>query len=79
MIYPLSFFRDKDNKAAREFAEEYGLEATENHHLTAEGLIAKMYEWNESEHEVEAYVYDLTKKELESMGYKMPKDIRRVK
>jgi len=78
MIYPVSFFKDKDNKALMERVETEGLMDIENEDLTPEGLIAKMYEWDESEHGVEAGIYDLTKKELEEVGYLMPWDIRRI-
>lgn len=59
-------------------AEEVGLMDMENEDLTAEGLLAKMYEWDESEHGVDAYIYDETKKDLESHGASMPEDIRRI-
>jgi hypothetical protein len=73
------YFIDKSNNSLIKHAKEYGLCSIENHHLTAEGLIAKMYEWDESEHGVEKYIYDLTKKDLKKLGAEMPKDIRRIK
>lgn len=73
--YPSKYFK---NPEYVEKAELFSLTDIENGDLTPEGLIAKMYVWQESEHEVEAYVYDMTKKELESAGYKMPKDIIRA-
>lgn len=61
------------NKAKRD-----GLIAIENEDLTILGLIAKMYEWDEMEHGVPSYIYDMTEKELESQGEEMPEDIRRI-
>jgi len=58
-------------------AEYYGLVDIENENLTPEGLIQKMIEWDEGEHGVEEYIYDMTKKDLERQGYKMPDYIRR--
>jgi len=66
------------NDEARKRAEESGLIDTENENLTVDGLIAKMREWNESEHGVSAGVYDTTKKQIEDGGGKMPEDIKRL-
>ncbi len=78
MIYPVSFFKDKDNKALMERVETEGLMDIENEDLTPEGLIAKMYEWDESEHGVDSYNYELAEKELAKAGMTMPRDIRKI-
>jgi len=69
----------KPFKYTLEELEDIGLTAIENHHLTPFGLIKKMEVWDEAEHGVEAYVYDLTKKDLAKYGIEMPKHIRRIK
>lgn len=58
--------------------EDVDLTSVENEDLTIEGIIEKMYQWDESEHGVNAHIYDETKKDLESQGAKMPEDIRRI-
>ncbi|MDO8302264.1 MAG: hypothetical protein Q7T18_03390 [Sedimentisphaerales bacterium] len=60
-------------------ANLFGLTSIENFDLTLKGLIAKMKEWQKEHNGVEAYVYDLTEKELKRRGSKMPKHIKRVK
>lgn len=59
--------------------EAYGILDIENEDLTPVGLIKKMEVWDEGEHGVEAYVYDITKRQLQRDGFKMPKEIRRIK
>ena len=59
-------------------AKLFGLTSIENEDLTLKGLIAKMIEWDEQEHGVEAYIYDMTKKDIENLGGQMPNHIRRV-
>ena len=78
MVYPVSFFKDWGNKALMERAETEGLIDIENEDLTPEGLIAKMYEWDESEHGIDTYNYELVEKELAKAGVKMPTDIRKI-
>lgn len=72
-----SYFIDPNPDIIKK-AETYGLMDIENEDLTPEGLIQKMIIWDEGEHGVEAYVYDITKRQLEDQGYKMPDDIRRI-
>lgn len=69
----------KPNTFTLEELEDLGLTAIENHHLTPMGLIKKMEVWDEADHGVEAYVYDLTKRDLAKYGVEMPKHIRRIK
>ena len=59
-------------------AQEYGLDDIENEDLSIAGLQEKMRVWDEKEHGVEAYIYDMTAKELIARGSKMPDDIRRL-
>ncbi len=70
-----NFFKDPEVAKAH---EDIDLCAVENEDLTVEGLIEKMYQWDESEHGVDEYIYDETKKDLEAQGAKMPDDIRRI-
>ena len=72
-----SYFIDPNPDIIKK-AETYGLMDIENEDLTPEGLIQKMIIWDEGEHGVEEYVYDITKRQLEDQGYKMPDDIRRI-
>jgi len=74
--YPDTYFEDVGFANSDNVSE--GLVSVENYFLTPEGLIAKMREWQESEHGVEAWAYDLMKKDLERKGYDVPKDIVRV-
>ena len=60
-------------------ANRWGLTSIENEDLTLDGLIAKMKEWNKEHNGVEAYIYDMTEKELKRRGSKMPRNIKRVK
>jgi len=77
----LIYFASPKNclKSLLEDYDEFGITAIENHHLSPVGLIKKMLVWDEAEHGVEAYIYDLTKKELERLGFHIPKEIRRIK
>jgi hypothetical protein len=78
--YPDSHFAgSKERISEVKGRAEEGLMNVENSDLSAEGLKAKMKEWDESEHGVEASIYDATKKQLEALGDKMPKDIFRIK
>ena len=72
------YFKEPSDDLKEGFST-YGLCGIENHHLTLIGLIEKMYEWDENEHGVEAYIYDETKKDIEKLGGEMPKSIRRIK
>jgi len=73
--FPKSYFSNKD---AQGKAESGGLMEVENADLTSLGLKAKMKEWDESEHGVEASIYDATSKQLKEFGQEMPKEIRRI-
>lgn len=71
----------KDPEVAKDHEEGHMISdlcAIENEELTVEGLIEKMHQWDESEHGVNSYIYDETKKDLESQGAEMPKSIRRI-
>ena len=70
-------FKDTDVYEEYNVANE-GLVGIENHHLTKKGLIAKMRVWDESEHGVEAFIYDITETEIKKLGGTMPNDIRRI-
>ena len=74
-----NYFRKPSTRYSFETAQEYGLSGIENHHLTLEGLLAKMREWNRVEGGVEEYIYDITNKEIVKLGGKMPAEIRRIK
>jgi len=73
--YPVYFFNRQETK---ERADAEGLIAVENTDLTADGLIAKMLEWDEAEHGVPANIYDMTADTLRQAGKEMPKEIRRI-
>jgi hypothetical protein len=73
--YPVYFFNQQETK---ERADQNGLMDIENSQLTADGLIAKMLEWDESEHGVPANIYDMTADEIRRAGKEMPKEIRRI-
>lgn len=75
MAYAKCLFK---NEEVIEKADEFGLTAIENEDLTLAGLIAKMIQWDEQEHGVEAYIYDMTKKDIENLGGKMPENVRRL-
>ena len=60
-------------------ANLFGLTSIENFDLTLKGLIAKIKEWNKENNGVEAYIFDMTEKELKRRGSKMPSNIKRVK
>ena len=60
-------------------ANRFGLTSIENEDLSTTGLIAKMKEWNKEYNGVEAYIYDMTARELKRRGSKMPRNIKRVK
>jgi hypothetical protein len=72
--YEKSYFK---NPGVEADAEEEDLRSIKNDDLTGEGIIAKMKETQEEEGGVDADVYDQSKKDLESMGLEMPKDIKR--
>jgi len=78
--YPFAYFKGsrEQKQFLKEKADEWGLKDIENEDLTPKGLIQKMIIWDEGEHGVEAYYYDMAKKQLEEQGYKMPKEIRRT-
>ncbi len=73
--YPINFFKHSSHKF---IADSESLVTIENENLTLKGLIAKAYEWDEQYHGVELYIYNLLKKDIEKLGGKMPKDIRKL-
>lgn len=75
MAYAKCLFK---NEEVIEKADMFGLTSIENEDLTMAGLIAKMIVWDEAHHGVEAYIYDMTKKQIEDMGGYMPESIRRI-
>jgi hypothetical protein len=75
MIYPKRYFTRSEVIVK---AETWGLTSIENGDLTLDGLIAKMYAWDEGNHGVEAFIYDMTKRDIEEAGGVMPEDIRRL-
>jgi hypothetical protein len=73
--YPKYFFNQQETK---EKADREGLIAIENEELTADGLIAKMLEYDEQEHGVPADIYDNAADTIRRAGKEMPKAIRRL-
>jgi len=71
--YPSKYFLER--KVIQK-ANRFGLTDIENGYLTTAGLIAKMKEWQKKYGGVDKYVYDLTEKDLQERGSKMPKEIR---
>jgi len=72
--YPSKYFLRKD---VIKKANLFGLTDIENEDLTTAGLIAKMREWQKKYGGVDDYVYDLTAKDLQARGSKMPMEISR--
>lgn len=72
--YPSKYF---SNPTVRSKAESYGLMDVENEDLTVMGLIAKLEEWQEAEHGVDAFIYDQAAKTLMKHGHRMPPGITR--
>lgn len=70
--YQKSYFK---NPGVEADAEEEDLRSIKNDDLTGEGIIAKMKETQEEEGGVVVELYNSTKKDLEAMGLKMPKEI----
>jgi len=73
--YPTSYFNRSGVKGR---ADALGLMDVENEDLTAAGLKAKLVEWDEVEHGVPSWLYNMTKKQLREMGERMPSGIRRA-
>lgn len=74
--YPKNFFK---RSSVISKANQFGLIDIENEDLTLKGLIQKAIEWDEEEHGIESYIYNVLKKDIEKLGGKMPKSIRRKK
>ena len=74
--FPRSYFVYPGDKSR---ADSEGLIDIENADLTAEGLKAKMIEWDEIEHGVPRDIYNDALKRLRKMGERMPSGIRRAK
>ena len=75
MSYSNDLFKNKSTKSKANFG---GLMSIENEDLTLKGLIAKAKEWDEAEHGIDRYTYDMLKKDIIKHGGKMP-NVRRLK
>jgi hypothetical protein len=69
------YFKRKESVA---LMDAHGLTFIENEALTPDGLVQKMLTWDKQEDGVIKHVYDATKADMEKVGKKMPKSVRRI-